>query len=587
MKLIWHIAQKDLVRLRGWIALRTLVLVATVVAGWLARAGWVANWTQLMTLVTTLQWIDLVLVFVITLLLVQEDRVAGAEPFWVTRPMSGGRLLGAKLLAALVAFVGLSTLIMLPWWLACGFGSEDVGWAVAEIVLSQLAIVLPAALVSALTDSFARAMLWTLVLAMAAVSSVALWGFFVAGRSMYPGTELVAMRTACALGVLALTVSAVVAWQFFTRRTVQSLLMFGGGLMLAMVVIFQWPDAWVPRKHLVEINAGVAAGVALSFESAGATMPTPGKPVWLTIGLKATGVPDDLLLSVQADTQVWRWPDGMKLEREGWTTAGYRSGGFAAMRAVLGLPEQVLDAETERYWDDQWLVRREKLAETRRAQGISEPLPQRRPGSLPAKQEWIPLWGNVVVPMSLAQRLRTEPARYESKLWLQLTRPEVWAESLLQPGGWMNRGAHCFRVTASTREVGFNRGDSNQGRYEHQLRLALTTTEPATLREDWEWFSYLLHERLAHQKRDITYCVSNPRLGRLETLRFVFREARVGFVKISSGDTNVVGPTVSRNGKWVEWQPSWRDDTKLVIFGWREESQFSRDMKVGEFRVRP
>lgn len=586
MKLLWHIARRDLRRLRGWLALRTLVLIATAVTGWRVRDSAVINWNRLTDFVVGLAWVDGALVFVIALLLVQEDRLVGTNPFWITRPVSGGRLLAAKLLSAAIAFAGLSTIVLLPWWLICGFGMTDIAWAIAELGVLHLVIALPAAMLAALTDSFARALLWTLVLAMAAVSSVAMWGFFVAGKSMYPGTDLVAMRTLFSLIVLGLTLSAIVALQYFTRRTARSLFILGGGLLLAVVTLFKWPANWVPREQPVERNAALAADLALTFDAARAGISERGKPTWVTTWFQARGVPENMLLSANFDSHVWQWADGMKLEREGWTGTGYRYGDFSAVRTVLRLRPAIIDEETELRRDAEWQKGRDTIAELRKAQGLPPP-PLRRQRPRVGKPEAIPLWGSAQIPMSLAQRLRAEPSHYTSHIWLTLTRPVVWAETPLKPGDWIGPDGHRFRVVRATTLRELTRDKENPGRDDDNVKLGIVTTEPATLREDWMQFSFLRDERLAYLNRDNLFCAINRQLGRLDELHFSFRSTRIGSVKISTGSVSVTVPKVSRDGKWVDWQPSWRDDATLVILGWHKDAVVQREVIVDNFQVKP
>ena len=209
MKLVLHIVRKDLVRMRAWLAFWALLLIAKIAVGWTARAGDSAlDWQQMVKSALTLTWLDGVMTFVLALLLMQEDRVMGPAPWWVTRPVAGGRLLAAKALGAIVALVGLPALITLPWWLACNFGPGDIAWALAEMALWQLAIALPAMLVAALTDSLARAVLWTLALAMTVAASTAFWALFVATPSeMRENPNLVFWRTLYALVVLGVVIN--------------------------------------------------------------------------------------------------------------------------------------------------------------------------------------------------------------------------------------------------------------------------------------------------------------------------------------------------------------------------------------------
>jgi hypothetical protein len=204
-----------------------------------------------------------------------------------------------------------------------------------------------------------------------------------------------------------------------------------------------------------------------------------------------------------------------------------------------------------------------------------------------AKPESIPLWGNAEMPTSLAQRLRTDPPRYESVLWLTLTRPEVWVETPLKAGDWLGSGAHRFRVQRTANVTELTRDERNRGRYDDQVKLGMVGTRPATLREDWTWFSFLRNERLAYLYRDNLFCAINRELGQLDEVRPAFRTVRIGSVTVSVGGASVSVPKVSRDGKWVDWQPAWRDDARLVILGWQKEAVFRRELTVDKFQVKP
>ncbi len=590
MNLIWHIARKDLRRHRGWLALWALVLLAKVVLGWLTRAEVrVMPWAQLLTTTQALTWIDGVLSFLIAVLWLQEDRVAGSDPFWVTRPIAGARLLAAKLLGLTVALVGLPALVALPWWLTCGFGADDVAWAVGELFLWQLAIVLPAALVATLTDTFARAMLWTLVLVMAGASAVALWGFFVAGRPGPAGKDAAILRTESALVILAVVIGGTVVLQFLTRRTVRSLFGLGGGLALAVAALGVWPENWRVKRETTEVNASRAAGVTVAFESANVPAPVPGKIAFGTFWARASGVPSDsIIVGLLQDRHTWRWPDGLTLARDGWLESNYNYGDNSAFRTVLGLGEPRTDPETEARLDLRWKERVESSREARQRNGWA-PLPLKRPKALPGRAEFISLRSTIWMPGSLAQRMRTDPPAYDAKAWLSLLRPVAWWEQSLQPGDWQGAHGHRMRITQSKagRTYEMQTGDVRELQADWQ-NLVLVATEPKTLREDQADLSLMRNERMAFLQRASALCVINRTLGTLAGVRVDdLGSIRICSVKISIGRASIAVPKVRRGDQWVDWQPAWREGARLVMFGWEEEARFQREWKVDRMVVKP
>ena len=135
MSLTWHIIAKDLSRMRlailAWLGLMALkILFYASVSGvfgspslpWLIRLGRGPE-------VPIRGCIEPIIAFVFVGWMVFEDSLAGTDAFWVTRPISGARLLAAKTLGAALLFVLLPVAINVPWWLSCGFGAVQIAHA--------------------------------------------------------------------------------------------------------------------------------------------------------------------------------------------------------------------------------------------------------------------------------------------------------------------------------------------------------------------------------------------------------------------------------------------------------------------------
>ena len=101
MRLMWHVVRKDLGRLRWQLAAWLAILGAKYVMGfgviWFGPFSDEAH-KNLEIVVRALGASEVVVTFFLTALLVQGDAPVGSRQFWVTRPISGARLLGAKLL---------------------------------------------------------------------------------------------------------------------------------------------------------------------------------------------------------------------------------------------------------------------------------------------------------------------------------------------------------------------------------------------------------------------------------------------------------------------------------------------------------
>ena len=92
-----------------------------------------------------------------------QDPPVGTRIFWMTRPISGGMLIRAKLVGIFVFLVLVPALVWLPWWVACGFGVFDL--AAASVKMAELAFfaVAPAVILGAISGDGPRFMLYNIV----------------------------------------------------------------------------------------------------------------------------------------------------------------------------------------------------------------------------------------------------------------------------------------------------------------------------------------------------------------------------------------------------------------------------------------
>src|SRR3954470_6120026 len=117
MKLLFHIVANDLRRLRFWLMAWVVVLALPILEGVrtlrvdpLDDATW--NLQDEMAWATML---EIGVAYLLMLLLVQGDAVVGTRQFWLTRPISGQRLLAAKTVGAAVVLWIIPLLVSLPW----------------------------------------------------------------------------------------------------------------------------------------------------------------------------------------------------------------------------------------------------------------------------------------------------------------------------------------------------------------------------------------------------------------------------------------------------------------------------------------
>lgn len=141
MSLIWHIVRKDCRRIAlavavwsGLVALWTLAFARFPVPLDLAAPGSMVNEEM-----TTRRFIGIAggifqfgLGVMVLAQLVQQDRLLGTTAFWFTRPVSGGRLLLAKMLSVLVLFVLVPIGALSVVWLALGFTAQEIAMAALE-----------------------------------------------------------------------------------------------------------------------------------------------------------------------------------------------------------------------------------------------------------------------------------------------------------------------------------------------------------------------------------------------------------------------------------------------------------------------
>src|SRR5690349_16881894 len=128
MNLTLHLVRTDLVRMRGWIACWVGVLLMPILMGasWLMRSPLVDERWKPENTSAILAILQVVVGYILTIQLIHEHGIVGTRQFWLTRPISPGRLLGAKSITVLIMVGLLPVVVSLPWWLWCGFGAGQI-----------------------------------------------------------------------------------------------------------------------------------------------------------------------------------------------------------------------------------------------------------------------------------------------------------------------------------------------------------------------------------------------------------------------------------------------------------------------------
>lgn len=164
MSLTGQIIRKDLARLRLPLSLWVLFVVGTTVGfgvwgapGGDGDAAQINHWIEGMNgagIATVLMQSTVGALLAAVLLL--EDRPGGTTAFWMTRPMSGGRMLSAKILGGVFALGLIPALALGVVWLGLGFSVREAFWAAVEHVGWQIVVTVPALAVMALGGGLGR-----------------------------------------------------------------------------------------------------------------------------------------------------------------------------------------------------------------------------------------------------------------------------------------------------------------------------------------------------------------------------------------------------------------------------------------------
>jgi hypothetical protein len=127
MPLLWHIVRKDLRRLWPWLTL----LVAATLARYLHSSSFIPTtsahglWQSAGIVDNCLLGLAFVSIALAAASLVHEDPVTSDRAFWPTRPISGLRLLLAKLITLIFALIGLPLLLSTLWCIFQGFSCAE------------------------------------------------------------------------------------------------------------------------------------------------------------------------------------------------------------------------------------------------------------------------------------------------------------------------------------------------------------------------------------------------------------------------------------------------------------------------------
>lgn len=337
MNLTWHIVKKDLRALRWPLGLWLLVIVAKLgvgVALLTADGSLGKDWFLRMdALSKILSGLECVL-FVLVAAIIQEDSLVGTTAFWMTRPISGARLLRAKLAAIALVFLVAPVMVTLPWWLGCGYGMREIAWAATETLAIHAIFVLLGLLWAVVTDGFARFLMWTLVTLFVVPTLTATLMYYTTGRGQHgPTGDVMATRVAIELALAAIGVIVVAVHQFLTRHTWRSIAIISAMAGLIVLVGISAPWSWqLERRAYTQLvrladeawkSDAEPAGLKYTVETAKLGGPrrqnNSAARRELTGAFRVEGIAITEALQAGPSQHSWVWPDGTTEKGFTWT----------------------------------------------------------------------------------------------------------------------------------------------------------------------------------------------------------------------------------------------------------------------------
>lgn len=546
MNLTLHIVRTDLRRMRVWLIcwlgmlLAPLVLVGTLLVQTPSAGSWTAPRT--FTILTVAQF---VVGYLLTILLLHEHRLIGSTQFWLTRPISRGRLLQAKALGAFIVVALMPVAASLPWWLWCGFGGAEIFNASLEIVAVMFAVIVCGAAMAALTDSLGRALLWTVVFVGGGLFAMFFFSFV--NASQLPTSvqsSLVLTRSVFAIVAVLVELIVIVIVQYYLRRYGWWLGVAAAVIVATLLVALDLQTSWFDPPEPPQFNTSLANGVTVRIEGARVMSDrrtnAPDRPIYdqpIAIGGTLSGVAPQFTVRGVGGRHRWTSPDGLTIDRS------LLSGRIDIVRySSLGALSQDFE---------------------------------------PVTVDGIPFSARVLLPRSIVARLGTEPFTYEARLWFRLGRMQRWYEMPLAARDWTQYGVRRVKIL---RNWG---ADDNMG-------VDFVETSPYPLSASITGLSRFNTWGMPIVSFPQFFLFDHERheVGWLQGIRS--RHAIVNGVLVfwHSGGVTRPGRQAGRSpvpAGWTRRVPAWLESSNTgTTFGaaaWHTEAQFARDVKAERFEI--
>jgi len=266
LSLTWHIVLKDLYRLR-WI----LVLWGTLMVGCILFAAIQAGLDTdtyypyyLGALICASGLLPLI-AFSLVMGLIHDDPVAESDAFWITRPISAGRLLGAKSVALFLLWL-IPVIVSMPVWIHQGYDLKQLQDAAKQTLKIEAAISFLALPIAALSPNGSRFVM-NVMLASAGLFTLALvYRLGGLGQESPLSAGLAQARYGIVAGIWVVASLAIAGTQFFGGRTRRSLVILSISVVLGFAAARWWPWAYRPKEGTG--NAAAGQGASLGYDIA-------------------------------------------------------------------------------------------------------------------------------------------------------------------------------------------------------------------------------------------------------------------------------------------------------------------------------
>jgi hypothetical protein len=319
MRQTLHIFKKDVRHLWFEIVVAILVAVAFAFIG-ARRAQWlvlpetnrIAAWTMVIFLLPLTWW---------TLIAraIHDETLPGDRQFWITRPYSWKSLMGAKLLFVLI-------FVNLPIFLADGviihaYGlplrTEMFGLLWSQVLL-DIVFVIPIAVLSTLTAGFVQLLFAILMPCVVGLGVAIAAPEMVLGR-FSGGPDWV--NHYFAMFVVGVAGSAILIWQYSTRRTItgRSLAIASGILAFLGMALIPWSAAFKVQSWFS--NDSVSRSLLhVDFDQdkkwLTRAVTEAGDHVRIELPLKITGLPPDVIVKSEGFSMGLQSSDGTTWKAE-------------------------------------------------------------------------------------------------------------------------------------------------------------------------------------------------------------------------------------------------------------------------------